>query len=81
MSKSIQDPLRARYEQALRKLASVLELEYAEVLGMFGEIDEAVSRASKIVGFFQSPEINAALKDVILVAQEYQATATGKTRR
>ncbi len=81
MSTSSHDLLRAQYEQALRKLASVLELEYAEVLGMFGKIDEAVSRASKIVGFFQSPEINAALKDVILVAQEYQAAVAGKTRR
>lgn len=77
------DLLRARYDDALRRLALVLELDYDEVLGMFGDIDEAASRAGKIVGFFQSPGINMALQDAIFIAQEYQALtarAGGRTR-
>jgi len=75
MSTSGLEQIRGRFEEAIRKLATALELEYAEVVGMFGGIDEAPSRASKIVGFFQSPEINAALQEVILIAEEYRSAA------
>ncbi len=69
------DLLRARYEKALRKLARVMELDYREAVGMFGDIEVATSRAGKIVGFFQKPEINAALEEVIGVSADYQAWA------
>ncbi|MGE5578450.1 MAG: hypothetical protein ACM3WU_00270 [Bacillota bacterium] len=63
----------AQYEQALHRLAAALELEYAEVKGMFGDIGAAKDRAAKIVGFFRNPQINETLQDVILISQEFQA--------
>ena len=75
MTTSALELIRARYEEAIRKLAVVLELDFAEVVGMFGGVEEAMSRASKIVGFFESPEINAALQDVIRIAQEHREAA------
>lgn len=72
--------LRAQYEQALHRLAAALELEYAEVRGMFGDIGAAKDRAAKIVGFFQSPAINQTLQEVILISQEFH-TISGETSK
>lgn len=80
MQKPDHASLRAQYEQVLHRLAAALELEYAEVRGMFGDIEAAKDRAGKIVGFFQSPEINQTLQEVILISQEFHALS-GETSK
>jgi hypothetical protein len=57
-----------------------LELEYAEVKSMFGDIGTASVRAEKILGFFKSPEINQTLQEVIRISQEFLGVFKETTR-
>lgn len=67
-------PLQQRYEEALQKLALVLQLDIAEVRRLCGDLATAARTARKLLDFFGDPEIEAAWNEVIRISDQYRET-------
>jgi hypothetical protein len=78
MSLSPHLSLQERYEEALKRLAQVLQLDVSEVRRLCGDLATAAGTARKLLDFFGDPEIEAAWNEVIRVSDQYREVHRAK---
>lgn len=67
-----QDILRRSYEETLSELASVLGLDYEEISGFCGGIEDGCPGAQRLKEFFRSPEVTDLLDRLVELSEQYR---------
>lgn len=66
------DVLQREYQDALEKLAGMLNLRYSEVANFFGGIEDGAFGARRLKEFFKGSQISDILDLIVRISEEYR---------
>lgn len=64
--------LRKDYQDALKRLAGMLSLQYGEIHNFCGDVEDAAFGARRLKEFFRVPEVVETLDNIVRISEEYR---------